>query len=68
MNFKKISHSFFFASMLSAFFFLFACNKVENGTDNPTPVNKEQVEVSGVIAANTTWAASKKYLLKASCM
>jgi hypothetical protein len=51
-------------SMLSLFLLVFACKKIDNGTDTPTPTNKEVVEVSGTISANTTWAESKKYLLK----
>jgi hypothetical protein len=51
-------------SILSLFLLVNACKKVENGTDTPTPTTKEVVEVTGTIASNTTWLASKKYLLK----
>jgi hypothetical protein len=51
-------------SILSLFLLFFACKKIDNGTDTPTPTNKEVVEVTGTIATNTTWTESKKYLLK----
>ena len=61
MNFRKIITPL---SILSLFLLVSACKKVENGTDTPTPTNKEVVEVSGTISANVTWLESKKYLLK----
>jgi hypothetical protein len=64
MNLKKSITSFSILGILSLFLLVFACKKVENGTDTPTPTNKELVEVSGTISASTTWLESKKYLLK----
>ncbi|MDZ7879393.1 MAG: hypothetical protein U5L45_17050 [Saprospiraceae bacterium] len=61
---KKITQLFLLGTILSVFTIIAACKKVENGTDTPTPTNKEVVELTGTISANTTLVESKKYLLK----
>ena len=51
-------------SILSLLLLINACNKVENGTENPNPVITEQQIITDKITTSTTWTANKKYLLK----
>jgi hypothetical protein len=51
-------------SILALFSFTIACNKVENGVDNPTGTVTEQQIITDKITTSTTWTANKKYLLK----
>jgi hypothetical protein len=51
-------------SILALFSLIIACNKVENGVDNPTGTVTEQQIITDKITTSTTWTANKKYLLK----
>ncbi len=49
---------------LSVVLFATSCKKNSVVDDEPTPAAGNVVEVSGEISANTTWSASKIYMLK----